>query len=1196
MSSNTTRRGVPIDRLETALRRLRSRARLLLAARGVAMILAIALGSILAVAVLDYFLRLPAAMRWIAWMGGVVTFVFAVRSLILPTFKFHPKLSDLALRVESTLGNNPAGWLASALDLDPDDARANEAIRVADAKLAEIGPWHVLEPVRSARFGAGLGAALVIAVGVVAMSPTLASIGTLRVLAPWSDVSWPKRTLIADATTTGAVHPLGVSLDLSANLTRTPAPLGQSRVVAMVRFIEDGHAGEAMRLPMTARAESETPGSGELYQRRVETPDQATGEISIEYWFVSLDDQTLPRTILLAPTPEVVSARIEITPPAYASEIVAASDQFFSGSHDLGTGVDGRAIAGPILAGSSYELRIELNKPVAVLSPGNPSPAWLDDLIAKSTDASVKLLGDSMVISGSIDDSTRIAVSLRDQHGLVNALSSAFSLDVLQDMAPAASVTEPAHDEGVLATAMLDLVGEASDDVALREVSLEHQIARRPSNSEGAPPEPDSRVSIIAVRSLESEPASSRARASVGIAFDLATLPLTAGDELWITGVASDIYARDGVTHDPARSKVRRLLIIDEDQLVDRLRRDLDAIREAARTLDEAQARVERQIDRLGSSDGARDQQASIGEQIQAQREAAERIAQRMQRNRLNDPALDGLVNDAASALDAAAQAASEAAIAIEQSVEQGARPGDNPELEREIERAQREVRDELGRLAEMLSRGQDEWLVRRDVERLLSEQRRLAEQTEAIGRTTAGRAASDLSPQELSELDRIAQRQREAAEELEQTLDELNERSRQLSEVDPSQAAAMRQAADRGRRSQAQESMRDAAEQVQQNQTASAGQNQQNAIEALEEMIEDLDSANRNRDAALERMLASVIESLEGLIKAQERELAALDQAVAQEYFKDLDQGMVRLYTNALGVHDQVRSQGADLDSVADLLDLAIGAEEEAIAGLRAEPVDEPRAREGEQASLSRLKEAKAEAMRLQEEAAARDQARELAELRAAYRDALEQQVALRAETQTLADRTLGRRERQSARTLGQQQDALRITLQEIRENNDEFDDAPMFDYAHRRLDSLMESAAGDLNNGAPAGGTVRRQNSAVRILQSIIEAIKDAESQDDPFRDSAQSQSSGQSGGQGGEDEPLLPPASELKLLRAMQGEALAWTRELDDSGEVNSTELEMLSELQTDLQERGEELIEKLFQNQQRGLPNLDKENQR
>ncbi len=37
-------------------------------------------------------------------------------------------------------------------------------------------------------------------------------------------------------------------------------------------------------------------------------------------------------------------------------------------------------------------------------------------------------------------------------------------------------------------------------------------------------------------------------------------------------------------------------------------------------------------------------------------------------------------------------------------------------------------------------------------------------------------------------------------------------------------------------------------------------------------------------------------------------------------------------------------------------------------------------------------------------------------------------------------------------------------------------------------------------------------------------------------------------------------------------------------------------MLSELQTDLQERGEELIEKLFQNQQGGLPNLDKGNQR
>ncbi len=1195
--SRMTTRGVPIDRLEAALRHLRSRARSLLLGRALAVIVAVALGSIVGVALLDYFLRLPATLRWIAWMGGVVALVLGVRLLVLPALRFRPRLSDLALRVESTQEDRPAGWLASALDLDRNDSRSREAIEVAGAKLAEIGPWHVLEPGRSARFGVGFVAALAIALGGIALSPALARIGAERVLAPWSDVTWPKRTQIADATTTGEVHPLGVSLDLAANVTKTPAAAGQSRVVAMVRFVEDGVAGEAMRLPMTARADarsaSQPASAGELYQRRVETPEQAEGELSLEYWFVSLDDETEPRTIRLAPTPEVASANIDITPPTYAREIVAASDQFFSGTHDLGTGVDGRAIAGPILAGSRYELSVQLNKPVVALSPGADAPAWLGELLAKSAGATVELAGDSLLVTGSITDSSRIAVALRDQHGLVNALASAFSLDVVQDDTPAASVTAPAHDEGVLASAVLDLVGEASDDVALREVSLEHQIARRPGGSEGAPPEPETTTSIIAVRTLSEEPVSSRARASVAVELDLATLPLSSGDELWITAVASDIYAHDDMTHDPARSKVRRLMIIGEDQLVDRLRRDLDAIREAARLLDEAQARVERQINRLGTSEGARDQQASIGEQVQAQREAAERIAQRMQRNRLDDPALDGLVQDAAGALDAAAQAASEAARVIEQSVEQGAEPGDNPELEREIENAQREVRDELGRLAEMLSRGQDEWLVRRGVERLLSEQRRLAEQTEAIGRSTAGRSASELSPQELSELDRIAQRQREAAEELEQTLDDLNERSRQLSEIDPSQSAAMQQAADRGRRSQAQESMRDAAEQVQQNQTGSAGQNQQSAIDALEEMIEDLDSASRNRDAALQRMLASVIESLEGLIKQQERELAALDQAVAHDYFDELDDGMVRLYTNALGVHDQVRSQGADLESVAALLDLAISAQEVAIVSLRAEPVDEPGARDAEQVSLARLKEAKAEAERLQEEAAARDQARKLAELRAAYREVLEQQVALRAETEPLADQRLSRRERQTARTLGQQQDSLRVTLQEIRDNNQELADTAMFDYAHERLDALLESAAGDLQGGAPTGSTVRRQDSAVRILQSVIEAIRDAESQDDPFRDSGGSQSGGQSGGQSGQEEPLLPPAAELKLLRAMQAEALAWTRELDESPEPDATELEMLSELQTDLQTRGEELIEKLFQNQQGGLPNMEKE---
>ncbi len=1198
MDDKTTRRGVRIDRLEGALSRLRSKARLLLLARGAALIVAIGLGSLLAVGMLDYFLRLPATLRWIVWIAGVVALVFGVRAWIRPALGFRPSLRDLAMRVESTQGKRPGGWLASALELDPSDARSREAIQLADEKLAEIGPWHVLEPSRSARFGLGLSAAVVFALLTLVIAPTLSRIGAERALAPWSSVSWPKRTQVTDATSSGEVHPLGVSLDLAVHLTKTPAAAGQAQVVAMVRFVEDGRASETLRLPMTARADGTAQNARELFQRRVKTPEQAEGELSLEYWFESLDDSTKPRTIRLAPTPEIASAEIQIAPPAYASKIVAANDQFFDGSQDLGTGVDARAIAGPILAGSSYELRIALNKPVDTFAEGGESPPWLNDLLAASTNAQFDLQGDALTVTGSIVNSARIEVSLQDEHGLVNSLASAFSFDVLQDAEPTASVTEPSHDEGVLATAVLDIAGEATDDVALQRLALEHQVARPPQGSEGAPPEPSVQTTIIAMRTLEDEPPASRARASVGVQFDLSSLSLVPGDELWISTVASDIYAYEGVRHDPARSKVRRLLIIAEEQLVDGLRRDLDSIREAARRLDDAQARVERQIDRLGSSAGAREQQASIGEQVQAQREAAERIAQRMQRNRLDDQALEGLVSDAAGALDAAAQAASEAANAIEQGVAQDEEPGENPEREREIEEAQREVRDELGRLAEMLSRGQDEWLMRRGVERLLNEQRRLAEQTEAIGQSTAGRSASDLSAQELSELDRIAQRQREAAEELEQTLDELNERSRQLSEVDPSQSAAMQQAADRGRRSQAQEAMQDAAQQVQQNQTGSAAQNQQEAIDALEDMIEDLDSATRNRDAALQRMLASVIESLEGLIKQQERELAALDQAVANGFFDDLDQGMVRLFTNSLGVHDQVRAQGADTEPVTDLLDQAISAQEEAIAALRAKPVDEPSARVSEQASLARLKEAKAEASRIQEEAAARDQARKLAELRGIYRDALEQQVALRAETEPMADQRLNRRDRQSARTLGEQQDTLRIMLQELRESNEEFDDAAMFDFAHQRLDALMDAAAEDLRNGAPTGRTIRQQNSSIRILQSVIEAIKDAESQDNPFRDAAGGESGGQSGGQGGsgEDEPLLPPAAELKLLRAMQTEALDWTRALDEAGNADSSELEELGKLQNELQTRGEELVQKLFQNQQGGLPNIDKEDQR
>jgi len=1172
-----------VSRLRARLLRLRARARALLLARGAARIVGVFVPAMLILGLCDYFLRLPAALRVGIWVAGIVVLVQMVRRLILPAIRFCPSLSDLALRVESSSVGRADGLLASALELDPSDPRSREAVLRARERLDAIGPWHVLEPARSRTVLSAGMASLLGVVLLAALMPTLSLVGAQRLLLPMSSANWPQRTLVVDSTQVGAVHPLGVALDLSATLTRSARPAGQTRVVAMVRMIRDGTHGETVRLPMSAQGETD------IYQRRVETSVEGDTEVALEYWFEADDGASEPRRVLLVATPEVAHATLSVQAPSYARRVLAGSDLAFVGRRDLGQGLDERAIAGPMLAGSTFEFDLRLTKPLASLAPGSPRPRWLDDLCAQNADCDVELAGDRVTVRGVLRASARVEVSLRDEHGLVNALPSAFHFDVVDDAPPVASVARPAHDESVLASAVVEIAGEASDDLALDSIALERVIARPPAGSQGAPPETDEGTrEVIARRSLDGESPASRRRAQLTHELDLGDLALRPGDEVQIRALARDVFDLDGARHETSASSVRRLTIIDEAQMVERLRRDLDAIRDAAQRLDEAQARVERQLARLGAGEGLRQQQGAIAEQIGAQREAAERIGERMRRNRLADPALAGLIEDARGALDAAQEAAGEA----EQRMSEAGEGTLDPEDARAIERAQREVRDELGRLAEMLSRGQDEWLMRRDVERLLQEQRRLAEQTASIGRRTAGRDASELTLEELSELDRIAQRQREASEQLEQTLDDLNERARQMSEADPAQASAMQQAADRGRRSQAAQAMREAAQQVQENQTGAAGRSQQEAMDALEEMLEDLESAQANRDAALRRVLASVIESIDGLIRQQEREIAALDAA---QDLRGLDQGMVRLMTNTLGVLDQVRSQGEALASVADLLDDAIDAQQESIGHLRQAEIDPNSVRVGEETSLDLLKEARREAQRLEEEAGKREAARKQAELRKAYREALEQQVAIRGEVAPMAGQRLTRRQRQRARVLGEQQETLRQRLGEIRDQTEELEQSEMFAFAHERLDGLMSAAGDALRRGAPTPGTLRRQDSAVRLLQSILESLKDQQSEDDPFRDAASSSGGGQ-GGSG--DQPLIPPMAELKLLRSMQEEALAWTRALDESDGASEEELAELAELQAELAEKGAAIIQKMSEQQQqrRGLEQMDKEGSR
>lgn len=482
-----------------------------------------------------------------------------------------------------------------------------------------------------------------------------------------------------------------------------------------------------------------------------------------------------------------------------------------------------------------------------------------------------------------------------------------------------------------------------------------------------------------------------------------------------------------------------------------------------------------------------------------------------------------------------------------------------------------------------MLDRGEDSWAVRQALEGLLEDQQQLAEQTAEIGRQTVGRSASQLTAEELTELDRIAQRQLELAERSAELLDEMDTRSQDLQETDPGQAAAMRAASRRGREQGVPQSLEQAAQNVQSNNTQQAGQQQQQAAEQLEQMLDDLDEAQKQRDQELQRALLSLVESIEALVRTQESELASLVQAQQNAgNVAALAAGMSALYRNTLSVGDEA-SENPDTARIASLLAEAGAAQSDSIASLNAG--DAPLAQRHENVSLDRLEAALEEAQQQLDDAQQREREQRKRELKQAYTEALALQAEISAQTNPLIKDNLSRRERSDARELGRREQELREILRVLPAKYEEITAAGVFDYAHTRIDSQLDSIGTSLTAGH-ASRTERRQQASVEsLLAGLIEALEDPESKESDFDQGSSQGGEGQSGEQ--QQEPLIPPLAELRLLRTMQQDLLDQTRMMEAFGS-SPDEAREVGEIQNDLAQQGEILIEKLKEQQQGQQP--------
>ncbi|MDP1662946.1 MAG: hypothetical protein Q8L55_13605 [Phycisphaerales bacterium] len=1177
---------------EAVFARLASLRRLIRAALvldKVGWLVACAIAAAMLAGVIDFGLRLPAWVRMVLLVIALAAVTWYWLKRVRPAANFRPSLEELALRVERgrDAGEGVTGVLASGVGLvgAPGAEVVVDRARSALGRLplARVVDWR--RPAAAALVSILAGAALA---AMLAFAPLATLLGARRVLTPWSGVEWPKRTGVRDITGV-TVHPLGNALTLRAALVKgDPAALVTVKYRVgngPVREQALSSQGREVLLPLEAGA-TEGPLKGALLETLLESGVLAAGtldrtqESTLEYWFASADDRTDTERVRLVPPPAVVGAQVSVTAPQYARE---KDDRVL----EAGPGTDQRATVAGVLAGSRVELTLRLNKPVQGLKSGGSAVtperiAWAraalgeqGAALAAADDTTISSEPTVWRIAWTQRETVRIVPHPLDTNGLEPSQESVYRVEMREDRLPEVVVVQPAQDIEVLVTAKVPVVGEARDDVGIRWAELAYLVAAPKTGSTSDAVEPTlDYTQLLRVEGTDRS-------ATLSGEIDLQGLNVTAGQEVWLTAVAADTYEVDGKFHEPVRSAVRRVKVISPEAMVEQVWNELAGVRRAAVKATEQQDALTERTKK--GAEGLARPQSEITDGTSRMSKTATEIAKRVRENGLSDQDLDAILSQARSLAEQAKEASRQAAEAARKADEAKAAgdPAGQRQSQSESAAAQERSARALEQLAETLDRGQDAWSTTRAVQRLIEDQAALRKQTADLGEKTVGKGEEELSAAEKQKIAELSEKQEQLAKRTDDQLKKLQERAQQMKSSDQAGAAAMEVSAKKGQQSGASEQMQQAAQQIKRNQQQGAGQQQQQAQKSLEQVLEQLKQNQKSRDATLKRQMASLIETLNRLITLQELELGRVTAAIAADAtagaFKGLDQPMLKLHNLSLGAVSQAREAGKEGRRAAALINDAASAQQAAIVALRAEPVDGPAAETAERESVARLTEARNEAQKQQDDAAKRDADRQRAELKQRYQAMLTEQAAVRAEGADLMGKELDRRLRSRARGLADREDALADQASALMNETAELKSAELFVFAHDRLDTMARAAAEGLRAESIGESVTARQRGVERVLRQLIDALEESKNEEEKFREAEQGGGGG--GGGGGQPPPVLPPAAEVKLLKSMQQEALALTREANDARDrPAATEA---ANLQRALAERGAKLLKQMQQ---------------
>ncbi len=1065
---------------------------------------------------------------------------------------------------------------------------------------------EVLDRRESRRAVLSVAALLGIGLLLFTVNSAAASMAMRRLWWPLADQPWPKRVELQlvrgdlSPVTTSPEHPLrnvqGQPLDVFVINARGPLPQP-----VLVEFRQRGRLPQSEPL-RTATLRDSADRSHEAAAVRLPIDEGV-----VEFRAIGGDDHEMPwHELRIVPPPKLESFRVEIRPPSYTGDVAATLPE---GATQV------RAIVG-----SRVKISAKSNRPVTRAVADAASIGHEISIVPNGRDL-VWRFGVSH--AGSVTQ--QLALTDRDEFQNLSALR----LDVvgIADPPPVVSLEEPATDQLVTANATVRLAATGRDERRLRDVRLEYSVVRTPTSE--LTPDVGVRATNDDNWQVENLPHEDGAReAIVRLAWQVNKLNPKVGDRIALRFVASDLC--DIGEPRVGRSVTRTLTVVSPEEKLSEIAHRLDLLLHDLETLATKQSQAKDQTDllRVQAEKGGefrpqdRDSlkrveldQRQIGLRLTGRGDGvisrSRELLSQLEDNQLNDSVTrERLTHIAAAVEGLARQTLPTLESLLGRAVKESA--GTQPlvglaESFPEIVARQADVLTTLTELIRDLTQWRDRRDLAREVGELAKTQETLNRDTSELAPQTLGKSASQLPSQQQADVAKLADRQSRQAERIEQLRQRLAVGhvsnvpgpAAEESSVEKKTGGHVENVpheevvAELDQRALAAKA-REAAREVAENNLGQAGRTQQQLAEELQALADKLaQTPTANSDAAV-RELKELEGQLDTLTQ-QQRKLLEETRAAAE---KGASLTPEELAEQAKSLRDRQGEAKKSAEELASKLkETRADESREALrrasrhmqqAELQLADKQLARGADEEQTALDDLEQAGRELAAARRAAQQQELAEKTNALAEAVRELVARQKTVVDETQRLSaeQQKTGKWTRplsKAALNLGEAEQELAVNTEELSKS---LTDIEAVRLTLDRATSDLAAAASRLREKQLDEETARREQSALRALQSLADALAPPPVQP-PKGETAQQPPEGQK--QNAQPEEPVPPVAQLKLLRDLQSDVGDRTRSAearepktppnDDETKRRESELRQLADDQQSVREATSRLLEQV-----------------